>query len=86
MRTYANREQVIRLAWKLFESQVQGAKEFLEPKGYKVNGINYEYRRVQAALDTLYAINDAVKKGTVRATKSRGLHVPKKNKTSEAKK
>ena len=73
MRTYANREQVLRLAWKLFESQVQGAKEFLEPKGYKVDGINYEYRRVQASLDTLYAVENAVKAGMLKATKKNGL-------------
>ena len=73
MRTYANREQVLRLAWKLFEGRVQGAKEFLEPKGYKVDGINYEYRRVQASLDTLYAVENAVKAGTLKATKRSGL-------------
>ena len=80
MRTYASNEQVLRLAWKLFEGSVRGAKEFLEPKGYKVNGINYEYRRVQAALDTLYAINDAVKKGTLKATKRSGLQRVKNKK------
>ena len=80
MRTYANREQVLRLAWKLFESQVQGAKEFLEPKGYKVDGINYEYRRVQASLDTLYAVENAVKAGMLKATKKNGLQRTKSKK------
>ena len=80
MRTYANREQVIRLAWVLFENKVQGAKEFLEPKGYKVDGINYEYRRVQASLDTLYAVENAVKAGMLKATKKNGLQRTKNKK------
>ena len=78
MRTYANREQVIRLAWRLFENGVQGAKEFLEPKDYRINGINYEYRRVQASLDTLYAVENAVKAGMLKATKRSGLQRVKK--------
>ena len=78
MRTYANREQVLRLAWKLFESRVQDAKGYLEPKEYKINGINYEYRRVQASLDTLYAVENAVKAGMLKATKKNGLQRTKR--------
>ena len=80
MRTYANREQVIRLAWVLFENKVQDAKGYLEPKGYKVDGINYEYRRVQASLDTLYAVENAVKAGMLKATKKNGLQRTKSKK------
>ena len=78
MRTYADNTQVIRLAWVLFEHKVRDAKEYLEPKGYKINGTNYEYRKVQASLDMAYALEKAIRNGTLKATKRRGFQRAKR--------
>ena len=68
-----NSTQVTKLAWVLYSRNIRDAKAFLAKHEYTIDGINYSYRQVQGALDALYAINDAVKAGTLKATKRSGL-------------
>lgn len=75
MRTFASSEQCSRLAWVLYAKSITDAKAYLEPRKYVVNRINYGYREVQVALDTLVLVNSAIKSGKLKATKAKGLTV-----------
>jgi len=75
MRTFASSTQCSRLAWALYSEGVQDAKAYLEPMKYIVNRINYGYREVQVALDTICLIEGAIKDGKLKATKAKGFVV-----------
>ena len=75
MRTFASSTQCSRLAWVLYTKGITDAKAHLEPMKYVVNKINYGYREVQVALDTIVLLNGAIKNGQLKATKAKGFVV-----------
>jgi len=75
MRTFASSKECSRLAWSLYTNGIEDAKAYLEPLKYVVNKINYGYREVQVALDTIVLLNGAIKDGKLKATKAKGFVV-----------
>ena len=75
MRTYANNEQIARLAWTLLSKGVTSSKAHLEPLKYVVKGVNYDYKLVDASIATLQLVNGAIRNGQLKVTKAKGLGI-----------
>ena len=74
-RTFATGEQTARLGWKMFTDGIRSSKEVLEPRQYRINNVNYDYRQVDVVIEALQLVENAIKNGKLKATKAKGFVV-----------
>ena len=80
IRTFASSEQTARLGWKLYLDGIRSSKEVLEPRQYRINNVNYDYRQVDVVIEALKLVDSAIRAGTLKASKTNGLQIVKGSK------
>ena len=54
----------------------EGVLEDLKRRSYRVNGATYNASRIASAVQMFHDINNAIKSGSLKATKKSGIQLP----------